>query len=158
MREDAEPMTGEPGASVRGRLAADADANYDRIKGALLNALDATHHATLSCPYCKKRSEVEVPNTREQVNAATALLKEGFGRPDDQKETAQASLDRARANCQRDLRSLSNADLLEMVVLSRQGLLKEAELLGVMRAEVDELEGDDKPRHTVPSQAGKKAA
>ena len=65
--------------NVRDRLAADAD--YDKIKKVLEQAMDMTRYERAFCPNCRKKVEVEFPDTRSQMQAVSLWLEQGFGRP-----------------------------------------------------------------------------
>lgn len=67
--------------NVRAQLAADSLDEYETIREALLDSLKAEKDAYVSCPSCKKRHPVVVPDWNGRINAVTTLLEQGFGKP-----------------------------------------------------------------------------
>lgn len=78
-------------SSVRTRLADDATKDYEKLKATLWEAMDSVKRVWLSCPDCKKRSEVEVPDSSARVKAVELALEQGFGRPGQEKLAERGS-------------------------------------------------------------------
>jgi hypothetical protein len=65
----------------RDRLQGDLEPRYGKLLEAIDNGLSATKKAWVNCPHCKKRSEVEVTDTKAALEAAEFIANQSHGRP-----------------------------------------------------------------------------
>lgn len=79
--------------SVRSRLAEDAAAQYEQVRGALEDAMNATKKAWGFCPGCEKKVQVDYPDHSARVRAIELWLEQGFGKTG----TAAATVSAAEA-------------------------------------------------------------
>ena len=67
--------------SFRGRMADDADVLYEKVIKVITDALETVRKVWVDCPHCKKRSLIEIPDTKAAIAAAEFMTNNGFGRP-----------------------------------------------------------------------------
>jgi hypothetical protein len=67
--------------SFRERLQGDLDARYEALLGVVDDALASKTLVWVSCPHCRKRSQVEVQDTRAALAAAEFVSNQSHGRP-----------------------------------------------------------------------------
>jgi hypothetical protein len=67
--------------SFRDRLQGDLDGRYDKLLKVIDDALAATTTHWVNCPHCRKRSQVEVTDTRAAIAAAEFFANQAEGRP-----------------------------------------------------------------------------
>lgn len=67
--------------SFRDRLQTDFDERYPKLLEVIDKGLSATTTAWVNCPHCKKRSEVEVVDTKAALAAAEFIANQSHGRP-----------------------------------------------------------------------------
>jgi N-acetylglucosamine-6-phosphate deacetylase len=65
----------------RDRLQTDFDERYPKLLEVIDKGLSATTTAWVNCPHCKKRSEVEVVDTKAALLAAEFIANQSHGRP-----------------------------------------------------------------------------
>jgi hypothetical protein len=73
----------QPKGAVRQRLADDANEDYELIRNALKDAAQSKKQVWISCPHCKKKSQVEIADGHAAAKAAQIWLEQGFGRAAD---------------------------------------------------------------------------
>jgi hypothetical protein len=66
---------------LRNKLQGDLARRYDALQTLVDDGLKAQRKVWLSCPSCRKRSEVEVPDVRGAVQAFEAFANQAYGRP-----------------------------------------------------------------------------
>ena len=67
--------------SFREKLQGDLDERYDKLLAVIDGALESKQRVFVNCPHCKKRSEVEVQDTRAALAAAEFVSNQSHGRP-----------------------------------------------------------------------------
>ena len=67
--------------TFRDRLQTDFDERYPKLLEVIDKAMSATTTAWVNCPHCKKRSEVEVVDTKAALAAAEFIANQSHGRP-----------------------------------------------------------------------------
>lgn len=77
-------------ASIRDRFQADLDARYDQLLAVIDEGLAATKRVWVSCPHCKRRSEVDVPDTKAALEAAEFTANRSLGRPGVESDPAES--------------------------------------------------------------------
>lgn len=65
----------------RDRLSADLESRYEQLLKTIDEGMEAKKQVWVSCPHCKKRSEVEVTDTRAAIMAAEFVANQSHGRP-----------------------------------------------------------------------------
>jgi hypothetical protein len=65
----------------RDRLSADLESRYEQLLKTIDEGMEAKKQVWVSCPHCKKRSEVEVTDTRAAILAAEFVANQSHGRP-----------------------------------------------------------------------------
>lgn len=77
--EPDEPRRDVPRRSPRSRLAGDVSREYERLRDAVLGALDADKPQPVSCPSCKHRFQASVPDHGARLRAVQLALEQGYG-------------------------------------------------------------------------------
>lgn len=77
-----EVVTATPRGTPRDAIRRYGLENADVVERFFADVLDAEQNIWLSCPSCKKRSEVAVPNWSARTRALELMLSEGWGRPE----------------------------------------------------------------------------
>jgi hypothetical protein len=85
-------------SEFRGTLAKDVAADYELVRKVLFEAIEATTERWATCPNCKHRLPVEVPDNNARIRAVQLAVELGFGRaPTDEKPVVRATGARGRA-------------------------------------------------------------
>jgi hypothetical protein len=102
----------------RAKLGEDLDAEYELVRDFLKDAVQATRKVWHSCPYCQKRSEVEIPDIKAGLHAAQLWLEQGKGKAAQAKEPAPPPV-----NADVDISRMTQAEraALKAQLLARQG-------------------------------------
>jgi hypothetical protein len=66
---------------IRERIAEAAEQNYQALEQFFREALKADKSVHTSCPHCRKRFPVEVPDWAARNKVVNTMLTQGFGRP-----------------------------------------------------------------------------
>jgi hypothetical protein len=116
--------------SFRDKLADDLEAKYELVVKAVEDGLAATKSVTVSCPSCKKRSEVQVQDVRGALMAAEYLSNQSLGRPGVD-QGAQADDDRIVL-----VRAVGGSDAAAILDVAQQfvDVERQAEFLGAVAA------------------------
>jgi hypothetical protein len=80
-------------SDFRDKLGHDLDAEYDLVRDFLKDAVKATRKVWHSCPDCKKRSEVEIPDIKAGLHAAQLWIEQGKGKTAQAKAVDQQPID-----------------------------------------------------------------
>lgn len=95
-------------ASIREKLAKDAELSYDKLRQVFLEALDTKKQYWVSCRRCGMKTPAELPDMGARVKAAIEWLNQGFGSP--------------RQSVSLDIESFSSRDLDKMSAEERSRL------------------------------------
>lgn len=73
---------------LAGEIAADLADDYELVRDTLRTSLEAKKRTWLSCPHCKKKTELEVPDTIAALKAAQVWFDRVIGRPEQKTEVS----------------------------------------------------------------------
>jgi hypothetical protein len=97
-------------SSVRSRLAEDATAQYEKVRGALEDAMDAEKQQWAFCPDCEKKVRVDYPDHSARIRAIELWLEQGFGKAGTAAATVSA-VERAVALSRAEMEELDDDHL-----------------------------------------------
>lgn len=74
---------------VRSRIAEAASEDYELMRATFRDALEAQKETWVSCPHCKRKNPIQVPDWGARGKMIELMLTQGFGRPKQEAEEGQ---------------------------------------------------------------------